>query len=95
MIATALPNAVASGMTKSMKVAISIPDDLFEEADRLAKLAGAPRSAIYAEALSAYVDAHSPDRVTDALDAVVEAIGMTSDPFVGESARRSLAATEW
>ena len=44
------------GHTKSMKTAISIPDALFEEAERLAKTRGWSRSELYANAVTAYVN---------------------------------------
>jgi hypothetical protein len=42
--------------TRFMKTAISIPDSLFEEADRLAKSRGWSRSELYANAVTAYVN---------------------------------------
>lgn len=39
-----------------MKTAISIPDDLFEAAERLREQTGASRSALYAEAIRAHLD---------------------------------------
>ena len=54
-----------------MKTAISVPDDLFDRAERLAQRLGRSRSALYAEAIAAYVDAlDDEDEVTAALDAV-------------------------
>jgi metal-responsive CopG/Arc/MetJ family transcriptional regulator len=40
----------------NVKTAISIPDSLFEEADRLAKRRGWLRSELYANAVTAYVN---------------------------------------
>ncbi|MEE4173660.1 MAG: hypothetical protein V2I57_05355 [Xanthomonadales bacterium] len=53
-----------------MKVAVSIPDGLFEAAERLASERGLPRSQLYAEALEAYLAEHGPAVVTERLDAV-------------------------
>lgn len=39
-----------------MKTAISIPDDLFEAAERLREQTGASRSALYAEAIRAHLE---------------------------------------
>jgi predicted transcriptional regulator len=53
-----------------MKTAISVPDALFERAERAAHRLGRSRSALYAEALSAYLVRleAEPDEVTAALD---------------------------
>lgn len=78
-----------------MKVAVSIPDPLFAEADQLAKRLNTSRSDVFARALSAFIGTHSPDRVTQALDEAVEAAGGAPDPFVSQAARRVLDQTEW
>ncbi len=53
-----------------MKLAISIPDPVFEAAERLARERGVPRSQLYAEALKDYLDRHGSDSVTAHLDRV-------------------------
>jgi hypothetical protein len=83
------------GYTPGMKTAVSVPDDVFERADRLAREAGRSRSDVYSAALREYVARHAPDEVTEALDSLVGEIGEGFDPFVAEAARRSLVATEW
>ena len=45
-----------------MKTAISLPDDLFSEADLLAKSLGKSRSRLVAEALAEYVAKHRQPR---------------------------------
>lgn len=61
-----------------MKIAVSIPDAVFEAAERLAKERRVPRSQVFAEALAEYVARHRPEAVTEKLDAVyrVEESGM-------------------
>lgn len=78
-----------------MKTAVSVPDDVFERAERLARTAGRSRSEVYSSALREYIARHAPDEVTEALDRVAGEIGEGPDPFVDEAARRVLAATEW
>jgi predicted transcriptional regulator len=80
-----------------MKTAVSIPDDVFQRAERLARGAGRSRSDVYSSALREYVARHDPDEVTRALDRVTEALGEseTPDDFVRAAARRSLANVEW
>jgi antitoxin MazE6 len=78
-----------------MKVAVSIPDPVFSEAELLAKRLRTSRSDIYARALDAFVGAYAPDRVTQALNDVVDGVDPRSDPFVSEAARRVLDQIEW
>ena len=53
-----------------MKTAISIPDTLFEAAERLAVRLGVSRSRLFQMAVEAFLDEHRDDRVTEALDDV-------------------------
>ena len=55
-----------------MKVAVSIPDDVFRQADAAARRRKWPRSKLYAEAIKAFVAASDQDSVTDRLNAVHE-----------------------
>lgn len=60
---------VPTGYTRRMKTAISLPDPLYQRAERAAQRLGRTRSSLYAEALEAYLDAvDGADEVTDALD---------------------------
>ena len=78
-----------------MKTAVSVPDDIFERAERLARRARKSRSEVYSAALREYVARHAPDEVTEALDRVVANVGDADDRFVAEAARRILESTEW
>jgi hypothetical protein len=83
------------GYTKGMKTAISIPKDVFERAERLAKKARKSRSQLYCEALREYVARHSPDDVTEALDRAIEKNGQPEDRFVTLASTRTLERVEW
>lgn len=83
------------GYTRGMKTAVSIPDEVFEQAERLARRTRKSRSHVFSSALREYVARHSPDEVTDAMDRVCEQVGSHADPFVGRAARRSLEHGEW
>jgi predicted transcriptional regulator len=78
-----------------MKTAVSVPDEVFESAERLARRERRSRSEVYSAALREYVARHSPDEVTDAIDRVVAETGGPSDPFVTAAAARVLERTEW
>jgi hypothetical protein len=87
--------SVRNGYTLSMKTAVSIPDEVFEEAERLAHRARRSRSEVYSAALKEYVARHSPDEVTEAMDRVCATIGDQPDTFVGAAARRVFERSEW
>jgi len=53
-----------------MKVAISVPDSVFDAAERLARQRAVPRSRLFTEALEEYVSRHGAVAVTDQLNAV-------------------------
>ena len=53
-----------------MKTAVSVPDELFAEGERLAAQLGIARSQLYARALQEYVQRHGSDNVTALLDVV-------------------------
>lgn len=53
-----------------MKIAISVPDPIFEAAERLAEQRSVPRSRIFAEALEAYLEAQGSDAITFKLNQV-------------------------
>jgi metal-responsive CopG/Arc/MetJ family transcriptional regulator len=78
-----------------MKTAISVPDQIFEEAEELARQTKKSRSQIYAEALREYLARHAPDAVTEAMDRVVAEVGAQADEFVSASTRRVLERSEW
>jgi predicted transcriptional regulator len=78
-----------------MKTAVSVPDDVFEGAERLARREGRSRSEVYSAALREYVARHSPDEVTEALDRVADDVGGSVDPFISAAGRRIVEATEW
>ena len=78
-----------------MKTAVSIPDEVFERAERLVKRSGRSRSDVYSAALKEYVDRHGSDDVTEAMNHVCDAIGDERDAFTTAAARRVLERSEW
>jgi metal-responsive CopG/Arc/MetJ family transcriptional regulator len=78
-----------------MKTAVSIPDEVFQGAERLARRTKKSRSQLYSDALREYVARHAPAEVTEAMDRVVAEVGGAEDGFVFEAARRSLEKVEW
>ena len=78
-----------------MKTAVSVPDALFEQVDRLARRSHRSRSEVYSAALREYMARHAPDEVTEAIDQVVAELDEAAESFAGEAARRTLGAAEW
>lgn len=83
------------GYTEGMKTAVSIPDDLFEQAERLARRVGSTRSGLYSRAVREYVARHAPDEVTAAMDCVCDAVGEAPDGFTVAAARETLERSDW
>ncbi len=78
-----------------MKTAISIPDDIFREAERLSQRLKTSRSKLYAQALREYLARHDSERVTEALNRVYDQADSQPDPAVSAAARRVLERAEW
>lgn len=55
-----------------MKTAVSVPDEIFESAERLATQRGVTRSALYAQALEAFLNANEIDPLTEAINRVAD-----------------------
>jgi len=53
-----------------MKTAISLPDQLYEEAERTAQSLGIPRSQLFAKALEEFIAFHKRENITERLNRV-------------------------
>ncbi len=78
-----------------MKVALSIPDELFESAETLGKRLGVSRSRLYATALADFVAKHQGRKVTTRLDAVYNTEDSHLEPGVRRLQARSLPRDSW
>ena len=83
------------GYTFGMKTAVSIPDDVYERAEKLARRTNRTRSRLFSDALGEYLARHEGDRVTDAMNAALEDIGETKESFATAAGRRTLERIEW
>src|SRR4051812_45395520 len=81
--------------TRCMKTAVSIPDAIFDEADRAAKRLGLSRSELYARAIATYVARLRADHVTEALDRVYATQPAEPDPILAKLQRRTVAREKW
>jgi len=78
-----------------MKTAVSIPDDVFKGAERLARRTRKSRSQLFSDALREYVARHAADELTEAMDAVCTDVQPAKDQFVSRAAARVLEKVEW
>ena len=78
-----------------MKTAVSIPDEVFEKAERLARRTRKSRSEVFAAALREYVARHAPDEVTESINQGCDRVGDSDDRFARTAARRTLENAEW
>jgi metal-responsive CopG/Arc/MetJ family transcriptional regulator len=78
-----------------MKATISIPDEVFQDAEALARHLSVSRSKLYSRALREYISRHAPDSVTEVLDRLCGELDGAAGPFVAAAARRTLERTEW
>ena len=84
-----------NGYTFGMKTAVSVPDDVFAKAERLARRMKKSRSELFSNALAEYIARHAPDHVTETMDRVCDEIGSETDPFVAGASRLILERAEW
>jgi len=75
-----------------MKTAVSLPDDLYEAAERTAERLGIPRSRLFARALAEFIRTHSRESVCERLDAVYSGSPEPLDPDL--AAAQSKAASD-
>ena len=80
--------------TTSMKTAISLPDQVYRDADRLARRLQKTRSRIYTEALELYLARYDANGITDALNAVHGERDALS-PDLRAAAAITLLRSEW
>ena len=80
---------------RQVKVAVSIPDDIYSEADRIAARQGLNRSQLYARALRRYLDADRGDEITRRIDEVVGDVGGPADDLAPVAAQDLIDTGSW
>ena len=78
-----------------MKITISVPDEVFQEAERLTQRLGKSRSQLYTDALVEYLTRYDLDTVTERLNEVLGSIAEPEDRLVKETSRSILKRIEW
>ena len=77
-----------------MKTAISIPDKVYSDAERLCRRLKKSRSLVYTEAVTEYIARHDPEAVTEAMNRVCEIVDTRPDPALAKAANHRLEAVE-
>ncbi|TPW17607.1 MAG: hypothetical protein FD129_314 [bacterium] len=73
-----------------MKTAVSIPDQIFLAADKLAEELGTTRSGLYARALADFLERRRQDLITDRINEVYLEPGPGLDPVLKQAQARAL-----
>jgi hypothetical protein len=78
-----------------MKTAVSVPGEIFDKAEKLARQMKKSRSRFYSDAIAEYVSRHDPGEITRALDNLYKEVDSRPHPSFSEAARRILVSDEW
>lgn len=79
-----------------MKTAVSIPDDVYDQVESLARELKVTRSRLYADALRDYLAKQRSEAITESWNrAIAEAGEEEVDPFVMAAAIHRLRQVEW
>ena len=65
-----------------MKTAISLPDELYQVAERTAIQLGIPRSQLFAKALEEYIKTHAKEKITKKLNEIYKREDSKVDPLL-------------
>ncbi len=78
-----------------MKTAISVPDVVFQAAEKAARELRISRSRLYAEAVAFYIDAYRKRNITDGLNRIYSKESSKADPVLSKLQSRVMKRSEW
>lgn len=78
-----------------MKVAISLPDPIFSEAEKLAHRLRVSRSQLYAKAIEEYLGKRQDSRITERLNALYGAGLESVDPALAAAQLGAIGNEAW
>lgn len=78
-----------------MKTAISVPNDVFELSEKLAKKLKVSRSQIFAMGVKKLGEEYDEEDIIARINAVCEEVNTSLDPFWKEMQSRTLPKDEW
>jgi metal-responsive CopG/Arc/MetJ family transcriptional regulator len=77
-----------------VKTAVSLPESLFKEAERMARRLGIPRSQLFARALEEFIRSHDRRAITERLDEIYDGAVTTEDRFLDSGLGEMRKATK-
>lgn len=80
---------------KSLKTAISIPEDIYQDAEKAAKRLGMSRSRLYSVAVADFLNRYRKDDITAKLNKVYDPGNSRIDPALTAMQFASLSQEEW
>lgn len=78
-----------------MKTAVSIPDNVYVSAEKLAQRLGKSRSQLYSQALSNYLATHQKEGITTKLNEIYPNNGSGVGPLLLSLQSQSLPKEDW
>lgn len=78
-----------------MKTAVSLPDELYRDAEELAARLDTSRSELYRKALQEFVARHDVDQTRETIDRVVAELGVQENEVLRAASQRVIEETEW
>jgi predicted DNA-binding protein len=81
--------------TRVMKTAISIPDNTFQLAEKLAQRLGKTRSQLYTQALNSYMEQNKETGVQELLDKVYAGEDSQLAPSIKRLQSKTISKEQW
>jgi antitoxin MazE6 len=78
-----------------MKTAVSLPNETYESAEKLAKRLGKSRSELYADAINDYLSRNSTKLVKESLDKIYSENDSQLDPAIAAMQLETLSKEQW
>jgi metal-responsive CopG/Arc/MetJ family transcriptional regulator len=78
-----------------MKIAISVPDNVFEAGEHLARQLGISRSQLYSDALATYLSVRGAEEVTARLNSLYGAQASEIEPALQRAQLKNVADEAW
>ncbi len=78
-----------------MKVTISVPEPLYDDAEKLAKRLGVTRSGLYCKALESYVREYRGEELTRRINEVCAEVDTSLPDDLKQAAVATLKRVEW
>ena len=78
-----------------MKTAISIPDNLFKNAEKIAKEMGISRSELYSRAIESFIEKKMSENITRQLDKIYVYNSSSLSSILAKMQTMSLSREDW